>query len=150
MENIDEIDFTRLEGQLITDEALKLKLYKCKANKWTIGVGHNIQDNGITKDIAMYILKSDIDMTIKDLKANFLWFKNLDSYRKEVIINMCFNLGIVKLKKFTKTIKALKKGDYVKASIEMLDSKWAKEDVGSRAIRLADIMRGYNPLTSKV
>ena len=77
-----------LKDQLILHEGIKLKPYKCPANKWTIGVGRNLEDvglspeeqdrilgcrglsrsqvinilkeRGITKDEALYMLNNDI------------------------------------------------------------------------------------------
>jgi len=40
-------------------------------------------------------------------------------------------------------IKALEERDYVEASIEMMDSKWARQ-VGQRAIRLSETMAGLH------
>ena len=51
---------------------------------------------------------------------------------------MYFNLGN-RLFSFKKMLKALKKQDYVKASEEMLDSKWS-EQVGQRAVDLSNMM----------
>ena len=49
---------------------------------------------------------------------------------------MCFNLGIVKLLKFEKMIKALEQKNYSQAAKEALHSKWASQ-VGKRAIDVA-------------
>lgn len=38
---------TKLEKDLIRDEGLRLKPYRCTADKLTIGVGRNLEDNGI-------------------------------------------------------------------------------------------------------
>ncbi len=59
---------------------------------------------------------------------------------QEVLVEMVFNLGINRFKTFRKMIKAVKQGDYVLASREMLDSRWAKQ-VGQRAITLSNIMK---------
>ena len=53
---------------------------------------------------------------------------------------MAFNLGIYGLLTFKKFLKYLKNEEYVKASKEMLDSKWAKQ-VGSRARELSEQIR---------
>ncbi|SAL14719.1 lysozyme family protein [Caballeronia telluris] len=61
---------------------------------------------------------------------------------------MCFNTGIGRLLGFAKIIAAARARDYTRAAVEMLDSKWAREDVGigtavtpGRALRLANLMR---------
>ena len=53
---------------------------------------------------------------------------------------MAFNLGITKLKKFKMMFLAIDSGDYVRASEEGLDSKWAKQ-VYNRAKRLMNRLR---------
>ena len=50
-----------------------------------------------------------------------------------------FNLGYPRLSKFVKFIDAMQKGDWKKASEEMIDSKWASQ-VGRRAIRLQQMV----------
>ena len=57
-----------------------------------------------------------------------------------VIIEMCFQLGYPRLCGFKKFKAALENKDYVTASAEMLDSRWAKQ-TPNRANGLADIVR---------
>jgi len=133
----------RLIEQLITDEAMRLRPYKCSADKLTIGVGRNLEDNGITEEEAMYLLRNDLKRTYEELRSNFSWYERLDSYRQEVLMNMCFNLGISRLKGFRKMIAALEIKDFKEAAVQMLDSRWAKQ-VGVRAVRLSEIMGADN------
>ena len=53
---------------------------------------------------------------------------------------MAFNLGVNGLLGFRKTLALIEAGDYTKASVEMLDSKWARQ-VKGRATRLSEQMR---------
>lgn len=129
----------RIADQLIHDEGMRLDMYKCSAGKWTIGVGRNIEDRGISETEAMYLLHNDIRSCYQELQRNFNWFEELNTSRQEVLVNMCFNLGISRLMSFVKMLRALKKGEYVKAAYEMRDSKWY-DQVGSRAERLCSIM----------
>ena len=52
---------------------------------------------------------------------------------------MCFNLGYPRLSGFKNFLGALEDKEWDKASMEMMDSKWA-EQVGPRADRLKDRM----------
>ena len=52
---------------------------------------------------------------------------------------MLVNLGAPRLSRFKKMHAALQAHDYVTASREMLNSKWAKQ-VGQRALTLSDVM----------
>lgn len=131
---------SRLEEQLLVDEGLRLKPYKDTVGKLTIGIGRNLDDVGITKDEAIILLRNDIARTTKDVIANIPWWSGLDEVRRDVIINMAFNLGIEGLLKFKRTLLSIQNGEYEQASKEMLESKWAKQ-VGNRAKRLAEMMR---------
>ncbi len=126
--------------QLRIDEGLKLKPYRCTANKLTIGYGRNIEDKGITEEEANHLLLNDIIATEKELSTNKPVYNTLDDKRKEVLLNMCFQLGYPKLSQFKKFFKALESKDYSLASLEMMDSSWAKQ-TPNRALRLSRIMR---------
>lgn len=131
---------TALMQQLITDEALKLKPYKCTANKLTIGVGRNLDDRGITKEEAMYLLNNDIDLVCDQLDKYIPWWRDLSDVRQQVLANMAFNLGIKGLLGFKNTLAKIKAGDYAGAADNMLASLWARQ-VGNRAKRLAELMK---------
>ena len=55
-------------------------------------------------------------------------------------MNMNYQLGVSAFSKFKKTIQYIKVKDYKAVSIEMLDSKWARDDTPSRAKKLSDRM----------
>jgi len=136
------VNTERLKKMLIRHEDLRLKPYKCTSNKLTIGVGRNLDDKGISKDEALYMLNNDIFETSRQLHK-YSWYVKLNSYRKEAIIDMAINLGIAGLLKFKKMIKALEEENFDKAAYEALDSRWA-DQVGNRAFELAFIIReGY-------
>lgn len=134
-----QIDVLRVMEQLKIDEGYRARLYKCSAGVNTIGYGHNCEDADISKITASHILSSDVASTIADCER-FDWFYPLDSIRKEVIINMVFNLGFNGVSKFKKMIAAIKEGEFETASDEMKDSRWYVQ-VGSRAERLCREMR---------
>jgi lysozyme len=130
---------SKLIEDLKKDEGLMLKPYLCSAGKLTIGYGRNIEDKGISKQEAMIMLKNDIKECELQCKNAFWFYNNLNVVRQNILINMCFNLGIEGLKKFKRFLGYLEVNDYSNAAVEMLDSKWAKQ-VGIRAIRLAKEM----------
>jgi len=129
-----------LEEQLIRHEGYRRFPYKCSAGKLTIGIGRNIDDVGISKDEAIHLLENDIKQCKYDLHARYPVIKTLDETRQNVLVNMCFNLGIVRIAQFKKMWAALRVQDFPEASRQMLDSKWAKQ-VGKRADELAEIMK---------
>ena len=129
-----------LEDQLITHEGLELKPYQCTADKLTIGVGRNIEDRGITEDEARYLLKNDIKIVEDELLSKKPMVAELDAVRQRVLVDMGFNLGIPTLLKFQNMWLAIEQGDFIQASVEMMDSRWARQ-VGQRAHRLSEAMR---------
>jgi len=128
-----------LINELIIDEDERLKMYKDSVDIWTIGVGRNIQERGISKDESRLMLSNDLNDSIPSAER-FSWYEELSPIRKRVIVNMIFNMGLPRFKKFKKTIKYLKNGQFEHASIEMLDSVWALQ-VGVRAKRLSKMMK---------
>lgn len=130
----------KLIAQLLTDEGLRLKPYKCTAGKTSIGCGRNLDDVGISKAEAMALLENDIDNCARDLDRSLPWWRDMDDARRNVLLNMTFNLGIARLLGFKNTLALMKAKRYDAAAAAMLDSKWA-DQVGMRAARLAKIMR---------
>jgi len=128
-----------LIAELKRDEGVVLTLYKCSADKNTIGVGRNLDDRGITEEESDFLLSNDIDLCKAELEAVFPWFTNLTDARQRVMVNMCFNLGLSRLLGFKKFLAALEVADWDKAGEEMLDSKWSRQ-VGARSTRLRDLL----------
>ena len=128
-----------LEDQLIHDEDLKTKPYRCPAGKLTIGVGRNLDDNGLSEDECMILLRNDIARCKREL-GFYEWYTMQPPGVREALINMCFNMGISRLREFKKMISALQVRKYSTAAIEALDSAWSKQ-VGDRSKRVAAAIR---------
>lgn len=133
--------FDKVETQLIVDEDLRLKPYRCPAGKLTIGVGRNIEDNGITRQEAYYLLRNDVDQCHRQLSLTIPFYDRLPSDKKEILLNMCFNMGINRLLAFKRMLAAMAVNDWESAAHEMEDSAWARQ-VQDRARRLMEKMRG--------
>ncbi|MGE4118933.1 MAG: lysozyme [Candidatus Nitrosocosmicus sp.] len=128
-----------LRDWLIRHEGIKQKPYRCTAGKLTIGVGRNLDDNGISLEECYYLLDNDIKRCKKDLE-NYQWYTKQPPGVKDALVNMCFNLGINRLLKFKKMILALSASHFHQAANEALDSLWAKQ-VGQRAKDVANMIR---------
>ena len=136
------MDFMELMTKdLIRDEGLRLKPYRCTAGKLTIGVGRNLDDKGISKQEAMDMLNTDVLECVEALTLNLYFYSNLTQNQQRALINMCFNLGLGGLLKFKNMLAELSRGNGEGAAKEALNSKWAKQ-VGSRADRIAVLLRG--------
>lgn len=130
-------DLTGLEKDIINDEGWRNKPYKDTLGIETVGVGFNLT-NGIPDQVILYWLQYNILHCKKELES-FDWYDKLSERRKEVLINMVYNMGILRFSTFKNMINNIVHDRYDLASLEMLDSKWAKQ-VGKRAVRLADEM----------
>lgn len=117
------------------------KIYKCPAGKLTIGYGHNCEDNSITRMAAEFILNDDLICAEQTLFSFCPEYERLDDVRRYVLLDMCFNMGWGALKKFEKMFLAIRNRDFEEAARQILDSKYAKEDVPNRANRNAQMMK---------
>lgn len=129
---------TTLEQDECIGGKAALRPYKDSKGIETLGIGHNMQ-KPITKSAAYHILNDDIEETLADLSQHLPWWEKLNEVRQRVFANMCFNLGIKRFLGFHHMLAAAQAGDYATAAREMLNSDW-KDDVGHRAVRLAEEM----------
>jgi len=130
----------QLQEDLILDEEIRLKPYRCTAGKLTIGIGRNLDDVGISRTETLALLDADIARAEQGLDNFAPWWRSLPEPAARGLVNMAFNLGAGRLAGFEGMLAALKCGDYNLAAAEALDSKWAKQ-VGDRAHRIAALFR---------
>ena len=135
-------DESYLEGlieQLKTHEGYRAKPYHCTADELTIGIGFRVEDLSLDLDICEEILRRKLLQQEDELRSNFEWFDTLPKKAKIVLMDMAYNLGVPTLKKFKLTLGHIQAGSWKDASLEMLDSKWARQ-VGNRSTNLSKIM----------
>ena len=128
---------------LVRHEGLRRLAYEDSVGVLTIGVGRNIEVVCLSDDEIYYLLKNDIRRCETELDNSFRWYKGLDQVRQEAMINLCFNLGITRLRKFKLALRAMEAKDYEDAADEFLDSLWATQ-VGQRAVEVAEMIRTGN------
>ena len=121
-------------------EGFKSKVYKCTEGYDTIGYGFAIKDLIIDRDVADLILMKKLHTLLERISIAFPWFKDSPEEAKGVVVNMCYQLGLSGFSKFKKTIYLLETEQYDEASIEMLDSLWAKQTPNS-AKELSETLR---------
>lgn len=129
-----------LEQLLTLHEGKKNKPYKDTVGKTTIGIGRNLDDKGLSDSEVLYLFRNDLQQHSKEVEQAFPWVSGLDPARRAVLIDMCFNMGIGGLSQFKRTLELIRNGEYEKAAVAMLQSKWATQ-VGNRAKRLSEMMR---------
>ena len=123
--------------ELKKHEGFRPRVYECTEGYETIGYGFAIKDLVLDEDIAELILMRKIQKLLERIIIAFSWFESSPDEVKFVVSNMCYQLGLRGFSKFKKTIYYLETEQYDEASIEMLDSLWAKQTPG-RAKELSE------------
>ena len=136
-------ELTDIVEDIKKHEGFESKVYKCTEGYDTIGYGFAIKDLVLDKDIADLILMKKLHKMLQRITIAFPWFKDVDNTAKGVIVNMCYQLGLSGFSKFKKTIYLLETEQYEEASVEMLDSLWAKQ-TPNRAKELSETLRSIN------
>ena len=108
-------------------EGFRSKVYQCTEGYDTIGYGFAIKDLELDEDVAELILMKKIQKLLERILVVFKWFKDAPDEVKFVVTNMCYQLGVSGFSKFKKTIYLLETEQYEEASVEMLNSVWAKQ-----------------------
>ena len=126
--------------QIKHHEGYRSRVYKCTEGYDTIGYGFAIKDLVVSEEVCEMILLEKLEFLEKSIKNRFSWYDESPQVIKEVIMNMCYQLGITGVSKFRKAISALQEGDWNEAADEMLDSLWARQ-TPNRAKELSDIVR---------
>ena len=143
------MNMDRLQAQLALEEGERLAAYRDTEGILTVGIGHNCiarpvdgvatVGDRITPETCKALFLADIDDTIRQLDEHLPWWSALDDVRQNVIIDMCFNMGIKTLLTFNNTLAAIEAGDWPAAVAGMKKSRWARQ-VGQRAVRLQGMM----------
>ena len=122
-------------------EGFSSVVYQCTAGYDTIGYGQRITYLKVTKNQAEEWLIEELDNLEIRLCDKFDWFVSSPKKVQDIVMNMCYQLGVSSFSKFKKTIYLLAHKDYRAASTEMLDSKWARDDTPRRAKELSDRLK---------
>ena len=126
--------------QIKEHEGFRSSVYQCTEGYDTIGYGFAIKDLKLDEDIAELILIRKLGELQDRISHTFGWFHNAPDVVKDVVTNMCYQLGISGFSKFKKTIYLIETEQYEEASVEMLDSLWAKQ-TPNRAKELSEEIR---------
>ena len=133
------MNYDKLKNLLIKHEGEKFKPYLCTAGKVTIGIGHNLEDKGISKAVSDLLYKEDITEVINDLNKIFNNFEHLPENIQLVLADMRFQLGGDGFRKFKKMIKAVNNSNWKEMIVQMKNSLWYKQ-TRNRAIDLINLV----------
>ena len=132
-----------LAHEISNEEAFRTQSYLDTKDNWTIGIGHLLGKDDKYANLTwnsnqvMITFMQDVNESIRQIKRQISVFDMLSPVRQRVLVDMMFNMGPNRFAGFVKTIAAIHALNYTEAYHEMLDSKWAKKDVPSRAARLS-------------
>ena len=133
---------SKLVEMLRLHEGVRYKVYVCSEGYETIGVGRNISEGGLglSKDEVDFLLVNDIKRVQDELTRNFSWFLDLNEARRDAMVDICFNLGLTRLRSFANALEAMSYGQYEIAANEFMDSRWSQQ-VGNRAVEVTEMIR---------
>ena len=117
------------------EEGFSGTVYRCTEGFDTVGYGSRMP---ITKEEAELLLEHRLK-AMKAQLTGYLYDIDIKDEAWDILFNMAYQLGVKGVLNFKNMIKALKDNDYKEASIQMLDSLWAKQ-TPNRAKRLSDRM----------
>ena len=123
-------------------EGVRSHVYLCSAGYETIGVGRNIAESGLglTEDEIDFLLINDITRVKQELTDTYFWFPALNDARQDGMVDICFNLGLTRLRGFVKALEAMSREQFDIAADEFMDSRWSQQ-VGNRAVEVTEMIR---------
>ena len=142
------MDSDRLLESVKRHEGYRNKVYLDTLGKRTVGVGHLCvedfweDDKEYEESFLMEILQKDLQESIRGAKELMEEHgcADIDERAEEILIEMVFQLGMTGVSKFRNMWKCLSELNYLGASFEMLDSRWAKQ-TPNRAKDMAEQMK---------
>ena len=142
------MNMDRLLASVKKHEGYRNKVYLDTRGKRTVGVGHLCvedfweDDKEYEEKFLMEILQKDLQQAIRGARSLMEdhGCADIDEQAEEILIEMVFQLGMTGVSKFKNMWKALAELNYVGASYEMLDSRWAKQ-TPNRAKAMAKTMK---------
>lgn len=141
-----------LISTIIASEGIVDHWYKDTEGIDTIGVGwtkHAFE--GLSDDAYRVITGILVREKLVSIINKLKWYERMPDEVRAVVFEMIYQMGMTGFLKFKKTINYLKNKNWLLASQEMLDSKWAREQTPERAKRLSKIIAEVDkPKTKKI
>lgn len=140
---------TQVMAQLQIDEGFSPRAY-FDNDQFTYGYGTKAPGKGaaISEEEALKALSTRVDLAIADFYVIYAGC-SMTERRQHALVNMCFNLGGTKLRKFHGMNDAVRANDWPRAGAEAKDSHWflqlskpnnGKEERSERIVR--EILEG--------
>ena len=108
-------------------EGFRQYVYRCPAGKWTVGIGRNLEDNGIDHDEAIMLLDSDLTKIESELLREWPQYMDLNPARQCVVFSMCFQMGVAGFMQFVSMRRHMEAAEYSDAAEHMIESLWHRQ-----------------------
>src|ERR1035437_4119782 len=104
-----------LQQRIQRHEGLRLEPYKDSLGFDTVGYGHRILPTDyfnypLSPELALSLLQADIASHELDLLSQLPWSENLPNTIQDVLIELCFWIGITGLRGFKRMLLAIEAG----------------------------------------
>ena len=140
-------DYTELKTKIKKHEGYRDHIYLDSLSIRTFGYGHMVLDtDDLTEgvnypiEVAEEYFEKDFSIAVSDAEK-LIGDIELNHVQKCCIIQMVYQLGGPRTSKFKKMWQALRDGDALTASAEILDSRWHAQTPG-RCEEVAEEMAG--------
>lgn len=127
----------KIKDLLLLHEGYRQFPYKDSKGILTIGIGTNLESDGLTECQAWSIANDKVTCIKDSLLDQLPFFGGLNEVRQAVLIDIAYNCGVNGLMAFKRMLHAASLENYVKAGDEIEDSQLAPK----RKERLAQMMR---------
>jgi lysozyme len=131
----------KIRDLLTRHEGKRSKPYRCPTGHLTIGIGHNIDARGLSKEIKGYLdtygyiteemintlFTADVMDAAKDCEKLYPQFNTFSENRKLALIDFMFNVGLGTASKFNVTNKAINSGNWRAAAEAIRHSLYWKQ-----------------------
>jgi lysozyme len=142
--------FDLIKEDLVRHEGYVTEIYLCSEGYATFGIGHMVTENDmeytwpvgtpVSDERILQVFHDDCMDAVEDAEELVDDLYSHPDNVVRVLVNMAFNIGRPRLSRFKKMLAAVNEKKYVKASQEMIDSKWFHQ-VGRRSVELTEMMR---------
>lgn len=129
------------EKTLRKDEGYRRFPYRDSRGILTIGIGWNLEANGLPDDIIEELFRRGFENAYRGARELCPAFDRLAPNRQMVLVSMVYQMGKLTVGGFKNFLRKLGEGDYAGAAAEMRDSRWFQQ-TPERAGRLARLMEG--------
>ena len=136
------MDIEQTKEAVKKEEGFRLETYKCTEGHLTGGYGHKMLEGETPPtDHAgwLKIFERDFARAMTGADDLLMLCPDIHETARHIVVEMVYQMGSYGVSRFKKFLQALQDSDYKEASVQMLDSRWAKQ-TPNRANRMSERM----------